>query len=449
VHQPHDRQVDGLPANIGLADAGKVFPDDIPGAVQVGIDLVSALSAPKDGLRRPIAAMHMPTLAATLAGVSGTDGLHDRADGLGFVGDKASKLGIAPPVMATPLAPTSLLGARADLGQVLDHDHATRSRALDNPLGENVVAIPPKQSLSAAHFLQMPLGRFRAFGLEFALEPEIPRFNLLPFSLPEELGVGCNSRPVDAEIDTNNATGRNEFRRLDLNDQMQPPTGRSAQQVGGSKTGSFVDPPPGLAVRGERQLDPTDHRGKSDDTLIFLDAEAALVIPDHSAFETRRRDFLAFLLQGKGRAKRLCRLHPGRDNKLRGQVGMRLAQVGIRRLMQRDAVLFLALPAKCGNRIEALSRRRQRCRQDRVLLGGQLKSDAHCALHTPFMEEISVLCNVLARPKAAFPLSRKRDSLHAEVLMNAMEFMREAGGDARALDKPSMVTRVRDDVRRG
>jgi hypothetical protein len=135
-----------------------VFPGDIPGTVKVGVDLVSARLATKEGLRRAVAPMHMSTLAATLAGVPGVDGLHDRADILSFVGGEASKLGIAPTVMPTPLAPPSLLGACADLGQVLDHDHAARPYALDNLFGENVVAIPPKQSLSAAHLFQMTLG---------------------------------------------------------------------------------------------------------------------------------------------------------------------------------------------------------------------------------------------------------------------------------------------------
>jgi hypothetical protein len=108
---PHDRRVDGLPANIGLADAGMVFPGYVAGCVQVGIDLISALATPKEGLRRAITPMHVPTLAATLARVPGVDGLHDRAGCLSFVGDKASKLGIAPSVMPPSLASPPLLGA--------------------------------------------------------------------------------------------------------------------------------------------------------------------------------------------------------------------------------------------------------------------------------------------------------------------------------------------------
>jgi hypothetical protein len=56
---PCDRQVDRLPTHFGLAEASMVFPDDIPGTVKVGVDLVSAGLAPKEGLRRAVAPMHI------------------------------------------------------------------------------------------------------------------------------------------------------------------------------------------------------------------------------------------------------------------------------------------------------------------------------------------------------------------------------------------------------
>jgi hypothetical protein len=380
VSNPHDRQADRLPANFGHADAGAVLPGYVPGTVQVSVNLVSALSAPKEGLRRAVAPMHMSTLVATLARVPGIDSLHDGANCFSLVGDETSKLGVAPTREAPTLATAALLGASADLGQVLDHDHTARSCARYDLLGEHMVAIPPKQSLSAAHRFQMALGRFRAFGLEFAPKPEIPRFNLLPFSLPEKTGVGCDGWPVDAEINPNNATGWNKFRWLDVNDEVQPPPRGTSQQVCRGKAGSLVEPPLGLTVRRERQLDPACRGGKPDNPLLLLDTEAAGVVTHHAAFPMRCRTLLAFLLQGKGRFQRFRRLHPCRDYKLGRQVGMRLTQVGICRPMQRDAVLLATLPTQRGDGVKASARCRQRRGQDCILLSGQLKSNAHSAL---------------------------------------------------------------------
>jgi hypothetical protein len=74
----HDRQVDRRPVSFRLAE-GKVFPGYVPGAVEVGVDLISARLAPEEGLCRAVAPMHMSALAATLAGVPGIDGDHDVA----------------------------------------------------------------------------------------------------------------------------------------------------------------------------------------------------------------------------------------------------------------------------------------------------------------------------------------------------------------------------------
>jgi hypothetical protein len=64
---------------------------------------------------------------------------------------------------------------------------------------------------------------------------------------------------------------------------------------------------------------------------------------------------------------------------------VRLAQGGVRQLVQRDAVLFLTLPAQRSNGVEALTRCRQRRRQDLILVRRDLKSDAHSAVHTSCM----------------------------------------------------------------
>jgi hypothetical protein len=189
-----------------------VFPGDIPGTVKVGVDLPSACLAPKEGLRRAVAPMDMSTLAATLAGVPGVDGLHDRAD-------------------------------------------------------------------------------------------------------------------------------------------------------------------------------------------ILLDAQAACVVTHHATSPVRRRNLFAFVLLRirKCRAQCFGRLHAGRNHQPGRQVRMRLAQVGVCRLMERNSVLLAPFPAQRSDSVKASTRRRQCRRQDRVLVGRQLKSNAHCALHTSCMEEISAMYKGLAR----------------------------------------------------
>jgi hypothetical protein len=82
---PHDGQVDRRPTSFGLAAAGKVFPGNVGGCVRVGVNLISARSAPKQGLRRMVAPMPVTTLAAPLAGVPKIDSHHNGACRLSLV----------------------------------------------------------------------------------------------------------------------------------------------------------------------------------------------------------------------------------------------------------------------------------------------------------------------------------------------------------------------------
>jgi hypothetical protein len=189
---PHDRQADTLPTSFGLADAGKVFPGCVAGCVQVGVNLTSARSAPKQGLRRTVAPMPVTTLAAILAGAPGIDGDHNGARRLSLVGERAAKPGIAPSVLPTTLA--WLLGAGADLGQVLEPRSrwaAPRCRQFAwRERGRN----PRQPSPTTMQLFQMPLSRVRVLGSQFASELEIPLFNLLPFSPPKKSGSRCRRR---------------------------------------------------------------------------------------------------------------------------------------------------------------------------------------------------------------------------------------------------------------
>src|SRR5579864_5107929 len=67
----HDRQVDRRPASFRLAEASKVFPGYVPGAVEVGVDLISARLAPEEGQCRAVAPMHMSALCCNVGWCTG------------------------------------------------------------------------------------------------------------------------------------------------------------------------------------------------------------------------------------------------------------------------------------------------------------------------------------------------------------------------------------------
>jgi hypothetical protein len=248
-----------------------VFPGHIAGGVEVSVDFVAAGLALKDRLRRPIVPIYVPALVAALTRLPGIDGIHHSARRFSLVCSEASKLRVAPRVVPSSLLASSLFRAGADLGQVLDHNHASRSCALDHLLGENVVAIAPKPSPSARHLLEVPLGRLRAFGLQLAIEPEVPVFNLLAVFISEKFRLRCHGRAVDPKINPNDPTGRNKFGWRDIHHQMQPPSAWPTQEIGSGEAGRLIKPPFGLSVRHERQLYASGHGGKANNAAVLLD----------------------------------------------------------------------------------------------------------------------------------------------------------------------------------
>jgi hypothetical protein len=115
----------------------------------------------------------------------------------------------------------------------------------------------------------MPLSRLRALGSEFAPEPEIPLFNLFPFSLPRKLGSHTRSIPTTRPHETNSgglmSTTRCSHRTgvaASLHETIgaiEPPVGltmcREGQfhPPGGGKPAGVVSPPC-LAANAERRL---------------------------------------------------------------------------------------------------------------------------------------------------------------------------------------------------
>lgn len=383
--QFHDRQVDGLPADPRHARIGKVLPFDVSGSIQVRVDLESAGQAQENRLGQPVAPMHEPAPGTPLAGLSRIDGKDGGANFLGLVGREGPKLGVAPTMMPSPLLAATLLGAGTNAREVLEDDYAARFHALDDALAQNVVAILPKPCLTPGDLLEMPLGASAAFGLELATKAEVPLFNLLPAPLSQELPVGQDGGSVDAEIDADDLAGRQYLRRVDGDDDVEPPTGRTAHKVGVVEAGRPVEPALGVVVDAEWELDPASHGGQADDTLVHFHAVGSRIIPDGPAISSGCADLPALLRQDEGGLDGFSRLHPRRDHQLTWQGWMLGPKVVVGRLVQRDTVPDTVFPTVFSNRVEANARSGKRSFQDRIPVFGHLKLETDRALHGSYV----------------------------------------------------------------
>ena len=400
LDQSHDRHVDRVPAETGYTGIGKVLPFDVPGSVEIGVDLIAARQTQKKRLRGSVLPVDETAPGTPLTGLPGIDGFNTGTNLFGLVGREGPKLGIAPAVMPPPLFAATLFGAAADMGQVLDHDHAARLHVLNDAFAQNVVAILPKPCLPPSHLLKMAFGGSAAFGLKLATKPEVPFFNLLPSPLPQELPVGQNGGSVDAEIDTDGLAGGDDLRWIDSQNDIEPPAGRAMDKIGTVEARCPVEPPLRVGVDAEREFDPARHGGQANDAVLGFHAVGAGVVPDAAPLRLRSRNFPTSLLQHDGGLDGFGRLHSGRNHQLARHRRMLRSKIVVRRLVQRDAVLLSVLPTVLSHCVEAISRSGKRLRQDRVLLGESCQTYADRALHHSY---IGSFLSMLKLCSAKFP----------------------------------------------
>ena len=111
----------------------------------------------------------------------------------------------------------------ANIGQVFEHQHATRGRRLHKLFGQHMITVAPETGLRAPQVAQVAFGTLAAARLQAAFEPEIASFCRLPGFFPQKLVVGGDSRVCQAEINTNHRISRWARGSLQCDHHMQPP----------------------------------------------------------------------------------------------------------------------------------------------------------------------------------------------------------------------------------
>ena len=232
----------------------EVFPANIPCGVQIGVDLKSTGTANKSSLADAVATFDVATAAAALAGVAGVDDSYADAELLALMLRTDTELVVRPPMVPAALLGSTLFGAVTKSGEIF-HNHrggADRDSVGDQLLGQDSIAIQPKPVLAATDLLEVPFGRFCAFGLECAFKLETPRFDFFPSAFAEEESVGGHDGSVDAEIGTKDLFADN-VGGCHGNNQFEPKTARALDEIGAVDAGGATQPP--ICLRMVLELD--------------------------------------------------------------------------------------------------------------------------------------------------------------------------------------------------
>src|SRR6266545_1960156 len=108
-----------MPIEASYTGPDAVLLGDVDRPDEIGVQLVTARPANEARLAAPVVPRRVAAAGAPLARVPRIDPDDETAGRLGLVDQEGAQLGERPGVQTPPRRPPALLGARADVGQVL------------------------------------------------------------------------------------------------------------------------------------------------------------------------------------------------------------------------------------------------------------------------------------------------------------------------------------------
>lgn len=387
---PHDRAVDRGPAKAGYTDRGKVLGRDVPGSIEVGVELVAALAAPEYRPGAPVVAGGMPAGVAHLGGMPGVYAGHRYALLIGLVLDEGLQLSERPSVQAAGLSPVVDLDATADVLEVLQHHGSARRAGGDDLFGEDVVAVTAEASLSAAHDSQVALSGLGPLGLQSAAQVEVAALDCSPTLLAEEAVVGGDGRLGQAKINADDLGVRSYLGSWQVNNDVQPPLVCSLNQVGGEDR--CADVLLGIARDAEGDGHASYNSGKANGSLRPVDLERVRVEARRTLSRFRTGYLPALTLQNKGAPQGFGGLQAGLAVQVGDEGGMGFLQRVVGGVVETHTVLLVVGPAVGADRVEDRSEEPGGLSERGDLFGGRLEKDLDGSIHSKSIPYTPLFC---------------------------------------------------------
>lgn len=161
---------------------------------------MTTFTALKIRLTTTVTARRVTAFVAPLACVPRVNRGYANTDIFCLVSQKISQLCEAPSMQASFRFAASHFGALANIRQIFNNDSGSGINALQNVLGQNMVAVPPEKSLLSREASQVLLRTFGAFGLQSTLQAKRAFLYFLPVTLAVKAVITGYSRTRDAQI---------------------------------------------------------------------------------------------------------------------------------------------------------------------------------------------------------------------------------------------------------
>lgn len=282
---------------------------------------------------------------------------HTNTSLLSFIGKKAMELSEAP-AMETTLSIRMFphFYAVANMSQVLKHKSRSRGGILNNPLTQNMVAIPVKPRCFSTQLLQVAFSTFCSFGLQFTAKTKEASIYFFPVVTTEELTVRCDSGAVKSKINADNFIGFVYIGFRHMNNNMQPESSFAIAQIGSSNGMTGILDAIGRQVKRNIHFTCTSRETRYAGVPVQFVC-MSLIITNRTKTRMRLACFATLRFAGKCRFQRHTGSHSCLDNQIAPHQRQHFSKWIVRSVMQLNPILFIVLPAiradcvECGSEL--------------------------------------------------------------------------------------------------
>ena len=357
-------------------------------------------------MRATIGTMLIPTTRAGLGSMPRVNLDHADPSFLGFVGEEVGELGKRPTVQPPfgvnmfVLLASSHLRIVANVLEIFQDERGTGESVLDDPLGEDMIAIPVEASLLPRQTLEMSRSQFRSVGLQLSLEAEVTTVNLFPVATAQELPGTGDCWTVQPQVNPNDFIGRCDLWLRNLYHDMQPPFAFAIAEVCSTNRTASVFRAIGRYHEGNALFASTGR--ETNRGSLPIERGRVDIVADRTGLALRAFDWLELWcrlaalqgfcdplgiarlmpsLPGNCALKGLGRLDPRLNEQIRDQSGTRFFGRAVRCVMQADPILLMLLPAIGTNLIERFGKLSKRLLQGYRLLRRGVQLDMYRSIH--------------------------------------------------------------------
>ncbi len=360
----------------------------------------TALATKELGLRLTVASVGEAAYRATLRCVPWVYRYNLAAEGFGLILKESLQLSETPRVKSAAGFSMIDLDMVPDIREVLNHDSGTRFNAVQDRLGNNVVAIPSEALFTLSEASKVPLGRLRTVGLQCTSETKDTFDDFLHVPIAMKAVIGANGRTGNAEVNAESLAVRSKDDVRKAYNDVEVEPSLAINKV--SRSCFSTDRILSIVWKSKENLCSTTGGGQANNAFVPVDLESVRVVPGRTEKRLWTRDPLPSLSTCD------CGLHclSSLLSCLNMQVGHEGWQdslaISVCQTMKRISIAIVLLPAYIADRVERLGELLHRFMQGFLLFRRSLEQDSNCSIHTWIITYTSEILQIRKGGKRRF-----------------------------------------------